>query len=291
MERVSENYWGRDGRPPALTAKAVTRTELNPAGRLAFSEMHDYGENPNTDETRLLFQIWNERYGAQLRRAKDPGAWLLVDLLATEGEEAVRKFRFRSVCPWLFCGNIWLPDWLADDCFVVKGVEEPKDGSPNPYLRVHFVHDESRRKTAQFPGVESGYIDFDQRHTYRPISYHYQTRDKVSEGTERGSFEYAMSEDIPVLEKKSLEWPRNVSKFGIGSGKEVNTYKVEFDTNVPDEKFRLSYYGLPEPVGVTWKKPVPKYLWFLLGAGACVVVATLLRYAARRRQTAKPRPE
>ena len=48
-------------------------------------------------------------------------------------------------------------------------------------------------------------------------------------------------------------------------------------------EFRLSAFGLPEPVGVEWKKPTPRYLWFLVAAGAFVALAVGFRLLARRR--------
>ena len=54
-----------------------------------------------------------------------------------------------------------------------------------------------------------------------------------------------------------------------------------------DDKFYLSTYNLPEPVGVTAPKPIPTYLWFLIGAGVCGFAGLLLRYRARRLKTAE----
>lgn len=72
------------------------------------------------------------------------------------------------------------------------------------------------------------------------------------------------------------------------SGKKKNgaTYKAEYEweinDHVPNSEFTLTTFGLPEPVGVTWEKPTPWYLWFLAAAGGCFVLAILFRYLSRR---------
>jgi hypothetical protein len=50
-----------------------------------------------------------------------------------------------------------------------------------------------------------------------------------------------------------------------------------------EEEFTLSAYGLPEPVGVVWKKPTPRYVWFLVAAGMFGVLAVGFRRLARGR--------
>ncbi|MFL5338621.1 MAG: hypothetical protein ACJ8F7_00505, partial [Gemmataceae bacterium] len=49
-----------------------------------------------------------------------------------------------------------------------------------------------------------------------------------------------------------------------------------------DSDFTLAKYGLPEPVGATWKKPTPTYVWLLIGAGAFAALAFGLRWLGRR---------
>jgi hypothetical protein len=55
--------------------------------------------------------------------------------------------------------------------------------------------------------------------------------------------------------------------------------------------FRLSAFGLPEPVDVApLPKRTPRYVWFLIAAGVCAVLAVLSRRLARRRRFADPPP-
>jgi hypothetical protein len=59
-------------------------------------------------------------------------------------------------------------------------------------------------------------------------------------------------------------------------------YEWEVNDSVPDSEFTLSAFGLPEPAGETVKKPIPFYVWILIGAGVCAALALGFRYLARR---------
>ena len=50
----------------------------------------------------------------------------------------------------------------------------------------------------------------------------------------------------------------------------------------PESEFMLSTFGLPEPFGVMTRKTTPTYIWFLVAAGCCAVLAIVFRYLARR---------
>ncbi|MCS7168946.1 MAG: hypothetical protein NZ914_15125, partial [Gemmatales bacterium] len=52
-----------------------------------------------------------------------------------------------------------------------------------------------------------------------------------------------------------------------------------------DEEFTLSYYGLPEPAGVTWPKPRPWWLYLSLTGLALVVMGLALGTYLRWRRT------
>lgn len=52
--------------------------------------------------------------------------------------------------------------------------------------------------------------------------------------------------------------------------------------NIPEYEFSLSYYGLPEPEGVSWTKPTPMYVWYIVGGVAFVFVSLAVGYWQRR---------
>ncbi|HZZ82433.1 MAG TPA: hypothetical protein VFE62_28295, partial [Gemmataceae bacterium] len=72
----------------------------------------------------------------------------------------------------------------------------------------------------------------------------------------------------------------------IESTKRID-YELEVNDNVPDSEFTLSAFGLPEPGGTEpLNKPIPMYVWILVGAGASGALAFAFRYLARRRRIA-----
>jgi hypothetical protein len=64
-------------------------------------------------------------------------------------------------------------------------------------------------------------------------------------------------------------------------------FDTRYPDKVPETEFTMTAFGLPEPVGVTWEKPTPRYVWFLLAAGGFALLMLGFRYVARR-CTAKP---
>ena len=74
-----------------------------------------------------------------------------------------------------------------------------------------------------------------------------------------------------------------------GGDLEITTdtsFRIDPSVELPDQDFTLTAYGLPEPVGITWSKPTPNYVWPLVAAGGCVVLALGFRFLARRRAAA-----
>ena len=54
----------------------------------------------------------------------------------------------------------------------------------------------------------------------------------------------------------------------------------------PQSGFTLTAFGLPEPYGVVWKKPIPWSLWFIGGGIAFLALGWCFRRRARPRTTA-----
>lgn len=63
------------------------------------------------------------------------------------------------------------------------------------------------------------------------------------------------------------------------------TTSVNKSSKSPSD-FRLSAYDIPEPSGTQSAKSTPRYIWFLIAATGCAVLAVLLRWLVRRRQPA-----
>jgi hypothetical protein len=74
----------------------------------------------------------------------------------------------------------------------------------------------------------------------------------------------------------------DIPKFAGVAREDVSTFT--FTRGEADEaEFTLSAFGLPEPPGVKWEKPTPRYVWFLAAAMVLGILAAGLRYLASRR--------
>jgi len=56
----------------------------------------------------------------------------------------------------------------------------------------------------------------------------------------------------------------------------------QLSTLPPENEFTLTAFGLPEPPGVTWKKPTPWWLWTSLGGIAMLVLGAGLGWLRKR---------
>lgn len=128
-----------------------------------------------------------------------------------------------------------------------------------------------------------GTLFVDPSRSWLPVSRHSTVRNKVGTGVHTSHFDLASGinpqpssvryrEDYKLNSQKEPWWR---------SGREDCDLRVP--NPLPDTReFTLSHYGLPEPVGVKWEKPTPRYVWFLIATAAFAGVAVLFTYLARR---------
>ncbi len=69
---------------------------------------------------------------------------------------------------------------------------------------------------------------------------------------------------------------------------ETSVSQFRCDPRRGEEEFTLSAFGFPEPVGIEWKKPTSRYVWFLLASAVFVILAVGFRYLARRWSRSTP---
>ncbi len=294
MESKDERYDAHDGKPLALTNLVISRLAASPAGMLQSYKDDKLDAKGAVRRTYSFFHLWNEQYHASLNEKKGGDGWLLGEF--APGKK-VKDSAFRQRFPWLWACYLRLEELIPDPSFEITQMVASEPEGNSALLRVHFRFDATRKEDPTLPEhVRSGYIDFDTAHAFRPTAYEFQVKDKSIESVDRGLLEYEPGGDIPLLTRTTWESPTiRVGKSGRRSMKTIKTYKIEYNVQVPDEEFRLSFYGLPELVGVTWKKPVPTYIWFGTGALLCLLLSAgswqaLRRYRARQttNNTASP---
>src|SRR5205814_1457919 len=87
---------------------------------------------------------------------------------------------------------------------------------------------------------------------------------------------------FPVIRHETRSTESASGEFGKGKSVYEIDFEMSIDDRVADSEFTLSAFGLPEPIGVTWKKPTPRYVWLLLGTAACAGLTVGCRFLARR---------
>ncbi len=284
-----EYYKSSQNGPYHLAKKSSVRLEFTASGML-FSDDEQYIDEPlKAPEYITSFEIFNDKYHAEISKATAGNGWVLRDLKM--GREPPGDAPFMSkdrALFWTLVGNVLLYRWLHDPSFQIVRIEPAPEHNQPHIVRVHFVCDASKRADKDLPGhIPSGYIDFDAIHSYRPTSYQYQLRTRFSTGFERGSFEYADGKDFLTMKKKTEEAETNGEKFGLMKSKSVYTYEITYNSDLLVEQFRLSYYGLPEPVGVEWPKRTSRWRWIVGAALAALILAVLFWHLHRRAVAAK----
>src|SRR5262249_45077640 len=119
--------------------------------------------------------------------------------------------------------------------------------------------------------------------------YSVRTNDSVSIRTLSKRYEYAEGRDrFPLLrgsKTKQHGYHPDGKEWFITESESTCDFRHsegEFD----DRDFTLTTYGLPEPYGITWSRPTPRYVWLLIGAVGCLMLGLGLRYLAKRKKTA-----
>jgi hypothetical protein len=96
---------------------------------------------------------------------------------------------------------------------------------------------------------------------------------------------YRLSNDrVPVLTSVRCE-DNDVKPDGgfHNPQRRVFQFDTRYQDEVPDIEFTLTAFGLPEPVGVEPpSKAPPRYVWWLVGAGACAALALAFRLVGHR---------
>jgi hypothetical protein len=286
-ELKEASYIAPGDKPFWLRSNTLDRAAYNGSGFVRECDHELLEENQTvTDRSRDLI-LANEEYRADLMGAKGGEGWLLTKFeRGGPDAQTLNEGHDQGALPWLLCYNIQVLSWIQDPSFSITRVERPQNGRGDSPVRVHFWNDASKRRWAEAPQhIQSGHMDFDAAHSYRVTGYEFIVKSQVSEGVVRGLMEYEVGEGIPVLMMKTEEQPGWQGKgWGRFSAKSTWTYTIKYNTPVPDQELRLSYYGLPEPAWAKGRRSVPAYAWILLAAGVVGALAASLRFYVRRRR-------
>ena len=247
----------------------------------------------------------NPKYAFQIKRTIGSKDWVLDQIdMGSDGSQLTlanglpqRDFVQMWVCEHFEIVNdrltlerlIGKPNFRANQIVSVA-----VDGSE--MIRIEFECPfplETRKdpRDANWHPVQGGYVILDPKHYWCVKEYRVHTQYADSVGDCWAKYEYTEGRDqFPILrratKKHIARHPDGKDLFTLETD---STYDFresagEFD----DTEFTLSKYGLPEPVGVTWKKRTPTYVWLLIGAGGVAALSLGLFYLGRRYRKSRP---
>lgn len=238
----------------------------------------------------------NSKYAFKIRRPVGSPDWVIEQLdIGGDGSQitpgaplTLRETARATVCQHF---RIW------DNQFTLERLFERPNFRTTRVSRVHVGESDliridfecpypiEKRKEPGFHPVQSGHLILDPQHYWCINECGYRSNDSVTVRDVQIKFEYAEGlERFPILRRivtkqngfdqtgKALFTTETEATY------DLHEVKNEFD----DIEFTLSHYGLPEPVGIIWKKRTPTYIWLLAAAGGCVVLAMGFFFVARR---------
>jgi len=245
--------------------------------------------NQKRETTFELFAI-NPRYSFTLRRSKPSASWTLAEIGRGNNPPSLGKLPgplegIIGVKPnfLIRLHTEFLSEMLAKPEFKVISCRwVPQENEKR--VEVHFDYSHEVKKSTE-NSVQRGKLLLDPQRFWSLCSYDVQIRTVISQGTMKMqvlSFDETQP-SLPVPKKAFIK--TETSSDGIRNQQE---WSYEFNLKVPsqlpaDEEFRLSYYNLPEPKGVTWPKPTPYYLWFIALGIVSMVLGAFLRHWLRKR--------
>jgi hypothetical protein len=232
----------------------------------------------------------NNRYRFVLVRKTSQEGWILRDCSMEQGDssttsktgqtEPMETLVREAVNPWLIPtpnGNI---HFSAEEVNSIPGFEIQSidlEGS-TPKVSFTYILD------SKHPIVTRCSVVFDANKFFIPINIEIHD-DDVASGYRSSKIS---NREVEVINSRSIKVTfRSEIKTQFKDTK-IHTL-ADYSTTihyerVPESEFRLTAFGLPEPVGVVWEKKTPVYVWLLVAAGVLGLLALLFRWLAHRRQ-------
>lgn len=241
--------------------------------------------------------IANPRYSAEIKRnAPDHSNTLLLDYkedpnaILPHAGQPLFDVLFGAVSPHFTYRHVRLSDVVLRPSFKVNRVsKEMRDGVELVRIDHSYVEDRPHPR-AKMQSRRRGSIYFDPARCWciRQIK---ESEEFINNGARDYMAEVEIRYEItdhssgfPIIKSKTFVRTgySDSRKKKIGGTETIN-YEIEFNEEVPNDEFTLSAFGLPEPAGMEpVRKPIPLYVWILIAAGVCGVVALVFRHLARR---------
>jgi hypothetical protein len=240
--------------------------------------------------------VTNADYSFILSRNPQTDAWTLTKLHLGPADQAPEPIGIRQKAAAVIfetpmvVGTERLADLFHHPTFTVEQVL-PNRASGNRFVDVTFSRPTEFKpdRPADYLLVQGGRLTLDPARHWCLVSAELRERTLVGVATEKITNDLDdRPGPVPFVKKA-----HSVEEWSLADGKKMTIQSdLEFKASRParepaDEVFRLTAFGLPEPVGIAPpRRPIPRYVWFLIAAAGLGVLAVLFRVLARRRGTA-----
>jgi hypothetical protein len=249
-----------------------------------------YRDNPEMAGREFVICV-NPGYAFHIERRSEKSGWNLIKLVPATDEGSYRQYWERAeslrqqrlqVAPL----DRSLEELLSDPAIAVHSSPEVQDESEFVIV-LQEKQDSSAHGGGTHMRVEKLIVALD-KSDYRTIRRcRYRLRSPVySWGWFEDVGERTSAGQQTVCEGTATDY--SIS----GSVKKVVQYRTESvreaentEREPPDDEFRLTYYGIPEPEELRWSRPTPWWLYILL-AGLALVMLSFGIYAWRRHRRA-----
>jgi hypothetical protein len=255
--------------------------------RAALVESQTGANNPIGGAAEYIVE--NSKYRFTLTRAKDGRPILAKPPMATDAQPPPVKYMMArhiaktAIAPPVAINHDPDDDWLAflaSTDFTLQSISTGADGLVEVRFSLAWEPTDSTPLR-----VKEGTAWFDPDHLWTMKRVEYALQSSVGKGMRVARYSatltYAIQNDgFPLLTKYHQK------TLGANQESEYDesmTYDLTF-ADVPESEFTLSAFGLPEPVGVEWEQPRPRwYLWIMVVAFALLALALTLGYLRKRR--------
>lgn len=252
-----------------------------------------FGSASDSDEESVIAA--NSQYAFKIKRRIGNKDWVLdqVDLggdgskFLPSGRSLARSANQGIVCELFQISglSLTLESLVENPHFRTTKTETTIiDGAEMIRIQFQCVQPPDKGTVRNFPMIRNGYVLLDPGHYWCLKEYQVETDDGLAIRTISRSYQYSSGPNNFPIPSGASGNARSVYRDGREFVMKLEDHYEFRDSGTEFEEvdFTLSKYGLPEPVGLTWKRRTPTYVWLLVVAGVCAFLALGFGFWARR---------
>ena len=266
-EEATYRFEGLPGLGKTAYRNRTVRRRCSQVDRNALSEsITTFDDRPERPEFRL--ECWNEAYHFLLRRDRADTPYVLVQYGRRVGEDQT---------PWMLGGVAIVFDALPSLLGAVEGRENCKLLSLMWIDRENALQAmvEVRRGVGTRVSTLIHDVLIESQFNWRVRRYRLTSpQTSIEAAVQYGDSINGIS--LPV-EYRAIEKPTNGEPFSTHA-----VFRNARSTKTADD-FKLPAFSFPEPVDVPKAARLPRYWWFFIGGGLCLIAGIALRYAHQRK--------